>query len=351
MLAEFGPEAAPYLLAAARDADDLVRQKAYSFLAGIEPIPEEALQICLAALVQEREPTARATAAESLGAMAYLWRETRLDHRRSIIASLEAAGRDRSPIVRYAVMRAMVGANAVTVDPSPWLEDSSRSVRLAAAEAILRLTPKDRGRLVPILQAMIVQADPARTADMDRVLALLMRADPAAGRGLVPTLIAWLRHDDATVRTRVIGWLLRLGPMAQDAIPALEGLLHRGPPSDRTRVAFAIVIIDPTACEQAAVNLLALLRDVAIDPRERIHALGPLGVLLNQSKVPARVRDDVQRTLLTIPDQPGVHPEFARRVRQFLEQQEQARARPPAGAVRRVSFQPDRMPDGHGRGQ
>jgi HEAT repeat protein len=36
MLAEFGPDAAPYLMAAARDPDDLVRLKAYSFLSGIE---------------------------------------------------------------------------------------------------------------------------------------------------------------------------------------------------------------------------------------------------------------------------------------------------------------------------
>jgi HEAT repeat protein len=338
MLAEFGPEAGPFLLAAARDADELVRQKAYSFLAGIDPLPEEAVQICLAALTQEPEPRVRATAAESLGAAAYLLRESRRDRRRSIIESLEAAGRDRSPIVRYAVIRAMIGADAVTVDPSPWLDDSSRAVRLAAAEAILRLAPTNKGRVVPMLQAMIVQADPARTVDLERLLVLLFRADPSACRGLVPTLMSWLHHEDPQVRTRVMGWLVHLRPMAQDAIPALEELLRRGSPADRARAAFAIIVIDPTACEKAALDLLTLLRDVGIDPRERIQALSPLGALLNQPKVPARVRDDVHRTLLAIPDEPGIHPEFARQVRLFLDFHERAHAQPADGAVRRVSI-------------
>jgi hypothetical protein len=339
MLAEFGPEAGPFLLAAARDPEDLVRQKAYSFLAGIDPIPEEAVQICLAALQQEREPRTRATAAEALGAVAYLWRESRHDRRRSIIESLVVAGRDPSPIVRCAVMRAMVGANAVTVDPSPWLDDTNRSVRLAAADAIIRLTPTNKGRVVPILQAMILQADPARTADIERPLGLLFRADPSACQNLMPTFISWLHHEDAQVRTRVIGWLLQMGPLAQDAIPALDALLDRGPPAARARVAIAIVVIDPTACEQAAVNLLAMLRNAEIDPRERLQALSPLSMMLNQSRVPARIRDDVHRTLLAIPDEPGIHPEFARRVRQFVEYQERAHARAAAGAARRVSIQ------------
>ncbi len=287
MLAEFGPEAAPFLLAAARDADGLVRVKAYSFLAGLDPIPEEVVQICLAALQREQEPRARATAAESLGSSAYLLRESRPDWRQVIIESLVVAGRDRSPMVRHAVLRAMVGANAVTVDPSPWLEDPNRSVRLAAAEAIIRLTPANKGRMVPMLQAMILEGDPARTVDMGRLLGMLYRADSSACRDLVPTFIAWLRHEDADARARVIGWLMQMGPMAQDAIPALEAMLDRGPPADRARVAFAIVIIDPAACDRAAVKLLALLRDTRIDPRERIQALGPLGVVLNQSRVPA----------------------------------------------------------------
>jgi hypothetical protein len=339
MLAEFGPEAAPFLIAAARDADDLVRHKAYGFLAGIEPIPEEAVQICLAALKQEREPRARAVAAESLGSVAYLWRESRRDRRQSIIESLVVAGHDRSPIVRHAVLRAIVGADAVTVDPTPWLEDSNRSVRLAAADATLRLAPTNKGRMVPMLRAMILQADPARTADIEGLLGLLLRADPAACRDLMPTFVSWLGHEDAAVRVRVVGWLPRLGPIAQDAIPALESLLDRGPPADRARVAFAIIVIDPTACEHAAVNLLAMLRNAAIDPRDRIQALSPLSVILNQSKVPQHVRDDVHRALLAIPDEPGLHPEFARRIREFLQYQERVRVQSTTEAVRRISFQ------------
>lgn len=339
MLAEFGPEAGPFLLAAARDADGLVREKAYSYLAGLDPLPEEAVSLCLAALKQEQEqePRVRAAAAESLGAVAYIWRESRRDGRQLIIKSLVVAGHDRSPFVRHAVMRAMIHANAVTVDASPWLEDSNRYVRLAAAEAVINLAPRNKARVVPMLQAMIRQADPARTADLGRLFALLAYADAAACRDLVPTFVSWLHHEDSAVRTRVISWLLQLGPLARDAVPALEALLDRAPPTDRPRVAFAIVVIDPAACEPTAAKLLAMLRDAEIDPRERIQALGPLGVVLNDPRVPARVRDDVHRVLVTIPDETGIHPEFARRVRRFLAYQESVRARTAAAMARHVS--------------
>src|SRR5262249_44371294 len=127
--------------------------------------------------------------------------------------------------------------------------------------------------------------------------------------------------------------------IAHDAIPTLEALLDRGEPADRARVAFAIVVIDPEACERAATNLLAMLRDAAIDPRDRIQALSPLSVMLKQSKVPERVRDDVHRALLAIPDEPGLHPEFARRIREFLRYQERVRLQSTTEAVRRISFQ------------
>ncbi len=43
MLSEYGPEAAPYLLEAARDADARVREQAYAYLAGLEPMTDEAV--------------------------------------------------------------------------------------------------------------------------------------------------------------------------------------------------------------------------------------------------------------------------------------------------------------------
>jgi HEAT repeat protein len=338
MLAEFGPDAAPYLLAAARDADGRVRERAYAYLAGLEPMPEEAVRICLAALKEDREPRARASAVESLGAVAYLSRKGRLDRRRLIFDALVVAGRDESPIVRHAVIRAMINADAVELDPGPWLEDSDRSVRLAAAEAILWLDPTNKGRMVPMLQAMILQANPARPVAVGRPLALLLRVDRSACRGLVPTFVTWLRHEDPDIRGRVVGWLLQLGPLARDAIPALEALLDRGRPADRAVAAMAIVVIDPAACERASACLLALLGDAGVHPRDRIRALHPLNVVLNHPGVPATVRDTALRDLRAIPARPGIHPEFGLRIRQFLEFQETARAAAVA-AARRVSIQ------------
>jgi HEAT repeat protein len=336
MLAEFGPDAAPYLLAAAHDADGRVRERAYAYLAGLDPMPEEAVRICLTAVKGESQPRARAAAVESLGAVAFVSRQGRPDRRRRIIDSLVVAGRDESPIVRNAAMRAMINADAKDVDPSPWLEDPDRGVRLAAAEAILWLAPTNRARMVPMLQAMILQADPARSVAVVRPLGLLLRVDRSACRGLVPTFVTWLGHEDPDIRGQVVGWLLQLGPVARDAIPALEPLLDRGRPADRAGVAMALVVIDPTTCERASACLLALLGDAAIHPRERIQALHPLNVVLNHPGVPTTVRDAALKELRAIPDRPGVHPEFGLRVRQFLHFQQNARARAEA---RRVSFQ------------
>ncbi len=56
MLAEYGPDASDYLLAAARDRDSRVREVAYGYLAGISPIPDEVVPICLTALQDEGAP-------------------------------------------------------------------------------------------------------------------------------------------------------------------------------------------------------------------------------------------------------------------------------------------------------
>jgi HEAT repeat protein len=330
-LAEFGPDAAPYLLAAAHDADGRVRAQAYLYLSGLEPVPEEAVQICVAALKDDRVPGARASAAGSLGLVAYIDRDRRVDRRRRIIESLVAAGRDRSPVVRCAAVRAMVGANAVSVDPSPWLEDSDPLVRLAAAEAILWLDPANKGRIVPTLQAMILQANPGRPGDVIRPMALLLQADPSAGRPLVPTFVAWFGREDPAVRTLVLECFLRLGPAARDAIPALEARLDRSQPAERARVALAIVMIEPAACERAAIVLCAMLRDAALHPRERVMALAPLGAMLHRAGVPGRVRDRVDTTLRAVPEDRATHPELAGRVRQLLDYQQG----PPAGMVTR----------------
>jgi HEAT repeat protein len=333
MLAEFGSDAAPYLMEAARDEDGRVREKAYAYLAGLEPLPEDALVVCLAALKEDREPRARASAAMSLGSAAYIAQEGRNDRRRLIIDSLAEAGRDESPVVRQAVMRAMVGANAVQIDPSPWLEDSDRSVRLAAAEAIFWLSPVERGRTVPMLQAMVVQAGPDRPADVVRPLGLLFRADPSACRSLVPTFVSWLRHEDAEVRGRVVIWLAHLGPLAREATPALEALLDRGPPADRARAAFAIINIDPAGCDRAAAALVALLADAAVHPRDRGLALPSFDAMFRHKHVPARLRDEALKNIRTIPDQPGIHPELGSRIRQLVEAHEGPQ---PAGASARL---------------
>ncbi len=339
LLAEYGPDATPYLLAAAHDADGRMRERAYTYLAGIDPLPEEAVGVCLDALKEDREPRARAAAAESLGVAAFACRRARPDRRGRIIESLVAAGHDGSPIVRHAAMRAMINADAAGVDPSPWLDDPERAVRLAAAEATFRLDPANKARTVPVLQSLILQADPARSVAVGRPLSLLLRVDRSACRGLVPTFISWLRHEDPAVRSRVVGWLLQMGSQARDAVPALEALLDRGGLRDRAGVAMAIIIIDPAGCARASECLVALLGDAGVHPRDRIRVLPLLNVMLNHPGVPTTIRDAALKDVRAIQGRPGAHPEFELRIRQFLELQGTDSARAAAASeARRMMF-------------
>jgi HEAT repeat protein len=319
MLAEYGPEATPYLLAAARDADGGIRETAYNYLGSLEPVPEEAVQICLAAVKSDSEPRARGKAAMALGAVAYTCRQGRLDRRRVMLASLVEAGRDTSPIVRRDVVRAMVGAQAAEIDLGPWLEDADRSVRLAAAEAVLWLDPAHRQRAVPTLQAMVLQAGPDHPGELVRSMDLLIRADPSACRGLVPTFISWLRHDDDDARARVIRWLGNLGPMAREATPALEAMLDGGRTVDRILASAAIIRVDPAGCHRAVGCLVTVLADAAISPRHRGATLQPLRMMFRHPHVPAPIRDRALRDMRIIPDQPDIHPELARGIRQLVE--------------------------------
>lgn len=327
LLAEYGPDAEPYLLAAARDGEGRMREAAYGYLAGLVPVPEEAVAICLAAVKDEETPRSRAAAARSLGTIAFMIRHTRSERRRAIITALTTAGRDASPVVRRAAVRAMVEASAVGVDPGPWLEDSDPLVRYAAAEAVYWLDPKNRGRMIPTLRELIVAADPARPDDVWRPLGLLLRADRLAGQPLIPTFVGWLRHEDPQVCHQAINWLQQLGPPASDAVPALESLLDGSDRSLRVHAAVAIVAIHPAGCDRAAACLLALLRDTRIPPQERIMALGPLSRVISDAAVPPKVRDVALQIIREVPNEPGVHPEFGRRVRMFLKYQENRRAR------------------------
>ena len=236
------------------------------------------------------------------------------------------AGGDASPVVRQAVVRAMIGAHAASVDPGPWLEDSDRLVRLAAAEAIFWLDPTNRGRMVPTLRAMIVAADPTRPIEVHRPLGLMLQVDrPACGTLCRPSA------PGSAMRIRGSGYLpcgclVELGPMARDVIPALESLMNNSRPAERSHAALAIIVIDPAACDRAAANLLALLGDAAISPAERIQALGPLGMVINHTRVPTRIRDEALKIIRAVPAAPGTHPVFGLRIQQFLDYQDSARA-------------------------
>lgn len=318
-MAEFGAEASAYMPALAHDTDARVREKAYAYLASTEPITEEAVELCLGGLRSDVEPRARAMAACGLGATAYLARGDSSDRRRRILDSLTVAGRDGSAIVRNAAIQAMINAQATEIDPGPWLEDPDRSVRMAAAEAVFWLDPGHRDRIIPVLRAMVLGARPERPAEVVQPMGLLYRIDPSACRELVPTFVAWLRHDDPEVRVQVASWLANLGPIAGAAVPALGAMLAAGPPAQRTGAAMAMICVEPSRCERAAETLVAVLGDPIIEPRQRAAALRPLAAFFRHRNVPAGLRDSTRVRVRSILDQPGLHPLLGDQIRLLLD--------------------------------
>ena len=155
-----------------------------------------------------------------------------------------------------------------------------------------------------MLRTMILQADPARHGRPGGA------SGPAAPRrsGGLPRRDAHL-HLLAPPRgcrpsAAASSGLLRceLGPIAQDAIPAIEALLDRrdGRPIEPTWPSRSSASTRPHANTPRSTSW-PCSRNAAIDPGDRIHALSPLGVMLKQSNVPERVRDDVHRALRSDP--------------------------------------------------
>jgi HEAT repeat protein len=319
-LADFGSDAVPAYLSAVDDPNGQVRMTAYAHLASLRPVSSEAIAACIAAVAKDPDPRARAAAAEALASAASTVEAGPGGHRQAIVEALVAAGHDASPIVRLAMLRAMAAGQVMMIDPGPWLEDSDRSVRLAAAWAVLSLDPANQKRIVPSMRAMITGADPAYPVDMGEPLALLYRVDPQACTEFVPVVISLLRSQDRETRRAAIHWLGNLGAEARSAIPMLEALMDRGDGGERSHVARVLLLIDPALRDRVVAYLFATLRDGKIPAEERSWAFIPLRMLLNDPHVPARIRAEILRQLRAMQDEPEVPSAVDAGVRQLLRE-------------------------------
>ncbi len=298
-LGELGPVAAPAfgaLVAAAGDADPRVRATVLGALVNTRVQTLSAVSRLESAL-KDSSPIVRLTAAQLVPHLG--------ESARPLAPTLLATLADRDPAVRLAVMEALptlgsgatpsidpllqllptadaetrarvltvfagIGAGAKTALPEirHRLSDPDPAVRAAALSAFAKIEEPDPRVPVliaalddpslPVRQAAAKEiasvGDKARDAT-SRLTAMLQHEDErdAAFDALrqisvrsVPDLIIMLRDRDLTVKKFATQRLARLGPDAQEAIPALEALLRGYERSElRNSVTEALKRINP----------------------------------------------------------------------------------------------------------
>jgi HEAT repeat protein len=179
----------PHLLRALKDDSEMVRNAAATVLgdlsrhiSGEAPIAEEALS----ALLDDRSPALRATAAKSLG-------------------SIAASGRLEAPPPRLVAC----------------LDDENEQVRSRAAEALVAYR-KGPELIVPVaLRRLPTESPAARNTFRD--LFWHVRLEPS----VLPFLIAGLLSENTEVRLSCTAAINHMGPEARPALAAILSLLRK----------------------------------------------------------------------------------------------------------------------------
>jgi HEAT repeat protein len=154
------------------------------------------------------------------------------------------------------------------------LTDADQQVREAAVRALADLEPPP-GSLIPELKRVLDKADAETVSGALDALATL-------GEPAVPRLIAALEHDDARARAAAI--LGRIGPPAQEAVPALRDVLDDPDGEVRREAAFALGAMGEAA-SPAVPQLTELLQDPDMNVRyAAAYALGKIGPQAMEAK-------------------------------------------------------------------
>lgn len=243
---------------------------------------------------------------------------------RAAIDSLEELGRLRMRLLKHvASLPAVEGEPLPKVDPSfnqkiegmvanvaGLLQSSDLRVRRSAMHFLEDL--EDRAE--PALEAIIGRLD-----DQDRFMRwaaarTLTNLPPEKVAGAVPALRRALCYPDADVRMAAVAALVRLGPLAKDAVPELEkGILQPQRDIDyRIAVMKALISVGPANSLTAIPNLVKALQDGEVRIRRAAaDVLGKYGPLARQA-VPAlrealgdddaEVRENASLAILNISD-------------------------------------------------
>jgi HEAT repeat protein len=281
-LSAIGPPALPILVDALGDPRGEVRQLACSVVLKAKPEPSTAIQALVQAAA-DPEARVRDVAVRELGS-AYLQfgLEASAEGMATSVATLRKALGDPEPTVRQAAADTLAvfgrEAGPAAEDLGVALGDRDPAVRLAAARSLLRIDRGTRGRVMPILLALLGEVD--------------LRPDPITGgvfstssgafgticeletqAEAVPVLVERLGRPDARVRREAASYLEGIGSLADEAIPALVETLDDDDREARFAAARALVRIDPDVALATAVPVLSQLfldPELGLIPRKQV---------------------------------------------------------------------------------
>lgn len=216
------------LLVALKHDDADVRRHAAEALGAVGAWPERTVS-ALAEALRDDSPSVRAHAAYALGRFGVA--------AESAVPALAEVLRDPALQVRLAAVRALgeLGSYAAAAVPAlaAALRDEAGAVTLAAADALVQI-----GR--PAVPALAEKLEDRELAPL--AATALGRIGPAAQEA-VPALTKLLDSGNEETRREAILALAEIGPKAESAVPALMGLLKKEGDPLRAGGAYALAMI------------------------------------------------------------------------------------------------------------
>ena len=231
--AEVSPEIVPFMVKALKENDKDIRIMAVLLLGGISVKVPEVIPYVIQALKDE-DPDVRSGAVGALSRM--------------------------GPSVKE-VIPALIGA----------LEDEDENVRLAAMKALAKRGPS-ANEAVPVLTKFLQKEKESRLRV--GVAMALLEIEPSP-RQVVPVLVAVLKDKKANgdVLSAAADTLGKLGPAAQEAVPALQEALRN--PDVRSTAAEALSKVGSAALPALIQSLNDEDRSVRYLAAETLGRLGP----------------------------------------------------------------------------
>ena len=244
------------LLAAMEDSSPRVRSNAASALAGFGPAAKEGVPALTTAL-DDKDSSMRAGAALTLGRIGPEAKAATT----KLIELLRAepkAGEPKSlfeDVVRrnaaMALGRITRGTDVAVAPLIAALDDKGLEVGVYAAIALGEIGPAAKAAVGP-LQGFIQTEKDARIRI--HAAAALMRIDPQFAKSSIEILVAALTDERMFVRHNALTALEGLGPLAKEAMPALQKLLQDPNKAIQDDAARAIKKIDAEAAKKSGVK-------------------------------------------------------------------------------------------------